>query len=317
MNTVTSKQEGVLAIEAELKAKSPVAPVVEQPVERPIADSEQEEQDTPEPETDSETAAPDEGDEGHTGPEDSAPHPDGENAPAHRSKKGAKKRIDELTREKHEERRRAERLEAEIAQLKQQYEQTQQRQQPPPAKTAASKPTLEAHDYDQEAYMEALADWKAEQKLQSFREEIGQANQQRMQQEKVSQFQDRVRQFEKEVPGGWETVLTAPVDATPIMIEAIQESEVGPKMAHYLATNLDEAFRITQLPPLQQAIALGRIESKLTMSKPVASKPSVSKAPAPPPQIKSGAPTGKSVERFGIEDHIAAVQAQRKAKYGY
>lgn len=259
--------------------------------------------------------------------EDAAAPDNGEGDPTAKppKKKGNfKKRIAEITRERHAERLRAEAAEAELSYYRQQAAQGQP--QPPQQRTQANtdgKPTLEQYGYDQDAYEEARDKWVIAKAEQSFVQRQQQADQQRKQQERISTFKGRIAEFEKEVPGGWAETVSAPITYTPPMVETIANSEIGPRIGHYLSQNLDEAHQITQLSPFAQAAALVRIEQKLLAARAAAPTPSakpaqntVSKAPAPPPVIPTGSPASTPVEAWGVEDHIAAVQAKRRAKLG-
>jgi hypothetical protein len=53
------------------------------------------------------------------------------------------------------------------------------------------------------------------------------------------------------------------VPFTPDMVEAILDMERGPEVAYHLATNTDELRDIAQLPPMQKAMALGKLEATL------------------------------------------------------
>jgi len=73
---------------------------------------------------------------------------------------------------------------------------------------------------------------------------------------------------------------------------AMIESELGPQLLHYLASNEDVSERIADLSPPQQVKELGKLEVKL--STPVPKK--TSSAPAPPTPVSQGrsAPAGYS-----------------------
>jgi hypothetical protein len=61
-------------------------------------------------------------------------------------------------------------------------------------------------------------------------------------------------------------------------LELATTSEAGAKLLHHLGNDMDEAARITALPPVQMARELTKLEFRL--NQPAAAKP-VSKAPAP------------------------------------
>ena len=297
------RQEQVLAVEAKIAATN--APVSEPDVTPdPITPE------APEPEV-AQIAVPVEHDEEEN--EEAAASDNGVDSTAPRKNKGVGKRINELTREKHEERRARESAEAEVAYWRQQAQHQAPQYQPAQAQTQG-KPTLEQYGNDWDAYQEARDSWVIGQAQQSFSEQQRQADDQRQQQARQSKFQERIADFEKEVPGGWEQAIASPVATTPTMLEAIAESDIGPKLGYYLSQNLDESLRISRLSPTSQAVAMGRIEAKLLQpSTPPPPRP-VTRAPAPPPSIPNA--SGVNARLSGIEDHIALVKAQRQAKYG-
>ncbi len=229
---------------------------------------------------------------------------DGTEPPAAPPKKGLQDRFDELTREKYEERRAREAAEANLAALQRQI---QAQQQPAPATKA--KPTLEQFGYDQDAYEEARDEWVATQVEQRVSQRFEQAAVQRQQHEKLGKFEARITAFEQESPGAWEEVMKSPVQPTQIMREAVAESEVGPKLAYHLAKHLDEAFAISQMPPLQQALAMGRLESKLLTpsAQPRAPAKTVTQALPPPSALPSGTST---VKKSLADETIAEAQAR-------
>lgn len=71
------------------------------------------------------------------------------------------------------------------------------------------------------------------------------------------------------------------------MGEMIMGMDAGPDVYYHLGKNPDEAARIAQLPTVQAAIAIGRIEAGLAMPKPITK----SNAPTPIAPVRgSGAP---------------------------
>lgn len=67
------------------------------------------------------------------------------------------------------------------------------------------------------------------------------------------------------------------VRVTPLMAEAILESDLGDKVVKHLYSNPEEAERIASLPPARQAVEIGKLEVKLSSPAPVKK----SGAPAP------------------------------------
>ncbi len=233
---------------------------------------------------------------------------DGKDAPAQRQNKGVGKRINELTREKYEALRRAEAAERRAQELEQ-----QRKPEPQQPVQSDGKPTLADHDFDQEAYLEALADWRLNQKL-TERDSQEQAKQKQAQEEeKKAKFQERIQQYEAEYPGKWDAAVKAPINFTEPMLEVIASSEVGPHIAGYLAENLDRADEISRMTPYAAAAALGRIEASFSAPKPVtppAPPRTVSKAPAPAPTVQGTAVARKAAHEKSVEDFMADIRGK-------
>lgn len=84
------------------------------------------------------------------------------------------------------------------------------------------------------------------------------------------------------------------VGASRDFLALIADSEAGAKLINHLGTDLDEAARLTSLPPLQMARELTKLEFKLSQPK---TKP-VSKAPAPI------TPVGGNASDSGLSDDL-------------
>lgn len=282
--------ERIKAIEESISAKAEVA-------EAP--------KDTATPET---PAAPVvEDDDDAEEPEASAA-PDGTDAPAPRKNKGVGKRINELTREKHEALRRAEYAE----QLLQQQQRLQQ--QPAQAAKPEGRPTLESFDFDQEAYADALTDWKVEQKLAEREKVAEQTRAQKVAQEQVKSFKDREAAFAAAHPDYYDVAYTAPINYSEAMLEAIRESDEAPAIAYHLANHLDQAADIAAMTPFAAAKAIGRLEAQLAApaSPAVTSPPrTVTRAPPVAPTIQGTGIAHKPLDAMTVDDHRAAVRAQR------
>jgi hypothetical protein len=190
------------------------------------------------------------------------------------------KRFDELTADKHAERRRAEAAERRLQALEQQAS--------PPAKAEAP----EYYD-DPEGYNR----WIIEQAKAEVREEF-------TREKTVSTYAERVAKAREAKPD-FDSVTTNPdLKITPTMAEVIVESDIGPEVAYHLGTNPQEAARIAALPLARQAAELGRLEAKL--SQPPAA-PAQRTPPPPPPQTVGGISAGlaKSPEEMSMPEYIA------------
>jgi hypothetical protein len=205
----------------------------------------------------------------------------------------AQKRYDELTRKTYEalgERDRKDyenqSLRARLAEL----EKAKTTEVAPPE----TFPTLEQHGYDEGKYQAAVAAHFSkiarEQGTVAAREAFEQ-EQQRQRAEKADQtWAQKQAEFVKSKPDYAEKVTKQPRDGGPVitkdMFEIIRDSDKGPEVAYYLAENVAQSAAIAQLPPIQQAREIGRIEAKLELAK-LPPKPAVSQAPPPVGKVDS------------------------------
>lgn len=216
-----------------------------------------------------------------------------------RKDKGVGKRINELTREKYEAKREAERLAAELAALRQQKQ--------PEAKASADdpEPTLESCGWDPERFSRESARWEIRQELTRRENQYREAQKAKQAEADAESFRARVEELEKVSPGAWEKAVTAPINVTEPMAEVIKDSEVGPHIAAWLAENLDEADAISSMSPYQAAKMLGQIEAMIQGNLRAKPKVATTNAPPPPPKVKGSAPAVKSPEQMTMAEYVA------------
>lgn len=205
--------------------------------------------------------------------------PEGTEPPKSEKRPGVQSRIDELTRARYEAEREAK------------FWREQAAKSPPPS-TDAPKPTKA--DYpDDEAYFEALADYKAEQKVRQFSQqtqaERAQEAQARQTASQFDLYQERVQQAG--LPDYAEVVGQSDVPAAPHVLESILDSDVGPQLAYHLAKHPDVAERLNAMTPVQAAREIGRLEA--AVASPAAAQPTppakrTTTAPAPINPVRGG-----------------------------
>lgn len=237
---------------------------------------------------------------------------DGDDAPAQRQNKGVGKRINELTREKYEAIRRAEAAERRAQELEAKSQ--PQAKEGAPRAQGDGKPKIEDFDFDHEAYVEALTDWRFNQKLAERETSANEQQKQAQEQERAQQFHERLSAFQAANPGKWEAATQAPVNFTPPMLEVIASSDIGPQIAVYLTENLDRADEISRMTPYAAAAALGRLEAAMAPPKASAPPPkptSVTKAPPPPSTVGGSSVVRKDLASMDVADHLEAVRAKR------
>ena len=219
------------------------------------------------------------------------------------------KRFDKLTRDKYQARAEADMLRRELERLQSQQQAPRQQAQ------ATGAPKLE--DFDNfDAYVEAKAAFIADQRLDAKLSEREKRDQERRSQEDSAKtaetWNKRLSDVRKEVPDYDDVIESADIVITQAMGQAIMDSEMGPKVALYLARNPDEAERLIDLHPSAVARAIGRIEAKIE-NESLASKASAAPKPATPVGSRSGASNGPA-DNQSIEDWMKARNAQLKRK---
>ena len=100
------------------------------------------------------------------------------------------------------------------------------------------------------------------------------------------------------MPDFEEVLASSEVPMTDVMQHAIMESEIGPKLAYFLANNPDEATKIARMTPSGAFRTLGMIEERL--SKPTVR--TVISAPAPLTPIGTTARVTKNPSDMSQEE---------------
>lgn len=210
---------------------------------------------------------------------------------------GVQKRINKLTAEKYQ-------LRAEIEALKQSPQSLSSTGHGVAPSSQDGPPTLEEYDYDDNAYQNALIDYKVNQAIAGFKTNQQEADTQRKRQETARNFSRKIA--EAAIPDYYEVVekMNNVVLFSPETIEVMQELQNGPQVVHYLGNHLDIADKISGLGPLQAAAELGRISARLGDS-PSKNK-QTTKAPPPVEPVAGGAGSlSKSYEEMSMSEIMA------------
>jgi hypothetical protein len=199
-------------------------------------------------------------------------------------KKGFEKRISKVVAERDRAKQELEYWKEHA--LRGQVQQPEQQAQPVPE----GKPIREQFNGDDDAYFEALSDWKVESRLKQRDAQVAQA-------QLVENYATRAKEFAKERPDFFDIIN----DANDLVIAPetgyiIQKSEAGPKLALYLAENSDENDRLNRLNATERLYELGKLESRLTDAPKSKAQPKkVSTAPQPLQPVKGAAPVSKDL----------------------
>ena len=160
-------------------------------------------------------------------------------------------------------------LEAQIAELKQ--------PKPAEAKTESEPKRTDFESY--EAFVEARAEWRADQKvikrLEEFEGKTAKKDEDSKRARAQQEFEKRVSNVieagQKAYPD-FDAVINEAVEDGLIptkgaLYEAIMDSEMGEKLVYHLAKHPSEAERINKLGPLAQVRELGKLEDRLSAKK--------------------------------------------------
>jgi hypothetical protein len=163
-----------------------------------------------------------------------------------------------------------------------------------------AKPNLE--DYDtQEEYLDALTDWKLDKRIaEAESDEPTPEDTETTQLVDQEVYDDYVEKGESQFGDDFKDMMEAAsngeFEASPVMAEAIFESENGPAIAMYLYDNPKESSKIARMTPARQVREILKIEGNLKPQK------SVSRAPKPAtPETKSGTNPG-TVDLAKVKD---------------
>lgn len=160
-------------------------------------------------------------------------------------------------------------LEAQIAELK----------QPKPAEVKTESAPRREDFSSYEDFIEARADWRADQKVKKHLEEYEGKQSKKAEETTKAQAQ---REFQSKVSSvieagqkafpDFDSVINEAVEDGLIptkgaLYEAIMDSEMGEKLVYHLAKHPSEAERINKLGPLAQVRELGKLEDRLSAKK--------------------------------------------------
>ena len=225
----------------------------------------------------------------------------------------AQERINKITAQKYEEKRRAEEAERRAAELEAQLKAQV-------IETPLQAPTLDQFDYDEAAYNAAVMDYNrnlVQQEVQKTLQADQQAKLQAAEAARIQElemgFLDKARVLQ-ETNGDFSQTLGQLPELPNATYEAILQSEKGAEVAYYLGKHLDVADRLTQMNPVEAGRELYRIESMFQ-----GQPKQESRTPAPPPSVGggSGATTfDPSDPNIPIDQWIKQMEARDRAKLG-
>lgn len=189
-------------------------------------------------------------------------------------------------------------------------------------KASEGKPVPDNFDTHTE-YVEALTDWKTEQKFKDRETEQRKMQLQRDQETLVKSHFDRVATFKEKISDYQEVVEGVDdIAVSPTIEDMLISSENGPALIYELAKNREEYERINKLPPLAAARELGRLEARIASQSPDKKEPKkTTNAPKPidPVGSRGASKLSKSIFDPGISqrDYEKVRREQMKSNSGF
>jgi hypothetical protein len=182
--------------------------------------------------------------------------------------------------------KRGDQLEAELRRLKTQADNAK------PAEVAEdTRPKRDKYE-TQEAYEDALADWKYDQRRSAEKAQEAKDAQERERGAVIASAQAAVERAKELVPDWAETIEAANVDVPPHIQFAMLESDKFAELGLHFAKNPDDMARLAKLTPGRALVELGKIEDKIEPF----SKPKASEKAASSDGIQPSSSTGTSRE---------------------
>lgn len=211
-----------------------------------------------------------------------------------RRKQTMQERLNEVTHARREAERKNTRLEAELAQLK--------GKQAPIAENYDDVGKLTADQVNHTLDQRRVKELETEQKDNT--DEIMRA--------RAVAWTARVEDFSPTVTDFESVVRSAPLDDK--TSEMVVDLDEGPQVAYHLGKNHAEARRISALPPLEKAVALGRLVERLNAPPPR----KITQAAAPIDSVggKSSGGAGFNPEKASVEDFSERYRKMKELEAG-
>ena len=198
--------------------------------------------------------------------------------------KGVQKRIDRAVRQKYEAEARTKMLEERLAALENRAAAPAQQKE-----LDNGEPKIENFD-SFDAFVAAKAEWIAGRKIEqtlSEREKRQLAEREAAARKQTADsWTKRLHAATESIPDFEEVLASSDVPMSEPMQQTIMDSEIGPRIAYWLAQNPEEATRIYEMPPIRAIAAIGRLEERLE-NQGTEKKPTSAPAPIKPVGAKA------------------------------
>lgn len=173
------------------------------------------------------------------------------------------------------------------------------KQESQPTRTNTDSPPNPDEFDKYQDYVDALVDYKVSQREKTQRQQQSEESYRQYQHEKRQEFEQHAAEIVSQVPEFWDAVTDPSLPVTDAMAEAVMElGPLAPYTMLWLASNRQEAMKMSKLPPRAATIAIGKLAVQLERDlSDAGTDHSTSSAPAAPqfqpkpvPQIRGGSP---------------------------
>lgn len=279
------------------------------PVEKSIEQKKAVESETTE--TESKEDEPTESEESESGSEN-----DSKDEKSGKKKGGFQRRIDKLNQQKAQAQQEAEFWRQQALKGAGGESKTEQKlAEPKPDSEGKPKPD----DFENHSdYVEALTDWKTDQKFKEQAQKQEKSKAESEQQKIARDYQDRAKSFAEKTPDFKEVL--AEVDEiriSPVVHDIILSSPNGPELAYELAKNPEEFEHVCKLPPIAAAREMGKVEARIaSKSSEKKQEQKITKAPKPLEPVGGGQSPSvkKSPEEMSYAEYERYRRDQAKRK---
>jgi len=213
--------------------------------------------------------------------------------------KGVQKRIDEVTRQKHEAQRKYDQAQADAAALRREIEQLKNNQPKPDAKTLSNgAPDPDKYDagrYDPD-YLEAMIDYKANQLVS---QRLGEADKQTSaakRSQEINTLEAKAKEQYQDYGEALTDLTRHPLATVPAFIELVRDSENPAELSYFLGKNPEELDKIGNMNTTQAMRYIGRLEARL-LDKPSLEPDKKPVTNAPKPIAPVGSAKGSAVTK--------------------
>jgi len=191
------------------------------------------------------------------------------------------KRFDKVTQRAKE----AEARSVELENRLKEYEANATPQQEPVRATIEGKPQASQFN-DAFEYAEALAEWSAENALKQRDAEEVQRKARKAQDKVLNNWNEKIAKAKTSMPDFDRMVQSSTTVVSDEIRDSILESDVGPQLLYFLASDENFAKKLTEMPLVKALREIGRLEARFEQEdkpKAKANKESVSRSTAPSP----------------------------------